>query len=730
MSTAGLRNHPRKSGNSVPSHGLNSPSGRARSGHRTWTCLVTAQSLTALLVCSSFRWRNRTRVSRSLVSSAPVRQRFFAGWKRSYGLVPTRVVPVSWVSCWGLSDSSSAAVLIIERMLDALQEVVDVTPVRGLPQAYRRVLADERLGMIQRLIGSDTEEDVLERLNTLTEVLRDLNLRVVMFVEDVDRTPGAGFEPTQLERLLWILKDLPCITFVVALSRGPRTTPVLDVSKLCEHVATVPSLSIETVRAVLKQLRDHCERDFKYLRPKTEGRASDPLELSSDGGMLAYLRAGSGDRGPIEAIAALFPTARRLKHLVRRVERAWQNLHGEVNLNDLIVVTALREGAPDVFDFIHQNIETARQEGRTELDKAPKALKELWKKRIAENEQFALAAQLVNRLEIQQLSDSASSAVQRVQSSEPNDYFLRIVDEEIPNDVLRDQEVLRDIADWNENRSTAMLDKLAAGTERYDRYVRLWEYFSADVPSDRFNGLVEELLRRYLQLRPADGQMPALISCWRQRNRRHDRSIVPPERLIAMIAESMPVSLPLANDLYYFWSSTRYGPFTAEDRNTVRRGMMTAARNTFNTPEALVASIDVPQDADGRVQWAIRHLIEPGDNEEPPSELRLLEDWNWLAPQLLSAVSLAPASVLGATARVVGNTEQFFRRQTAAERFRLSPDRIERLFGEQRPDILRAFVDAPPTEDWILRTAQTQAAKLLAGESIEEREDTDGSSRP
>jgi hypothetical protein len=157
--------------------------------------------------------------------------------------------------------------------------------------------------------------------------------------------------------------------------------------------------------------------------------------------------------------------------------------------------------------------------------------------------------------------------------------------------------------------------------------------------------------------------------------------------------------------------------------------MVTAAKSTFGTSEGLVASIDIPQDAHGRVQWAIRHLIEPSDQEEPPSELRRLEDWNWLAPQLLSAVSLAPALVLGAAARVVGNTEQFFRRQAVAERFRLSPDRIERLFGEQRPNILRAFVDAPPTEDWILRTAQTQAAKLLAGESIEEREDTDDSSR-
>jgi KAP family P-loop domain len=638
-------------------------------------------------------------------------------------------VIVSWVSCWGLSDSISAAVLIIERMLDTLQGVVDVTPVRGLPQAYRRVLEHERLGVIQRLVGSDTEEDLLKRLNTLTGVLRQLNLRVVIFVEDVDRTPGAGFEPTQLERLLWILKGLPCITFVVALSGGSRRTQVLDVSRLCEHIATISALSVERVRAALQRLRDHCERDFKYLQPKTEARVSDSLELTSDNAMLAYIRAGTGERGPVEAIAALLPTPRRLKHLIRRVERAWQNLHGEVNLNDLLVMTSLREGAPDVFDFVRQNIDTARREGDTGLDKAPKALNELWKKKVAEDEQFALAAPLVNRLEIRQLSESASSAVQRVQSSEPNDYFLRIVNEEIPVRELRDQEMLRDIANWTEGLSTTMLDKLSAATDHDERYVSLWEYFSADVSSDRFNGLVWELFRRYRQLRPPDAQMPALMSCWRQRHLRQDRSIVPAEQLISMIADAIPVSLPLANELYYFWASTRYGPFTAEDRNAVRREMVAAARKAFSTAEALIASVDLAVDPKGRVQWSIRHLMEPADQEEPPSELRALEDWTWLIPELLTAIRLAPTLILGLTARIVGDVESGFRRVLFSERFRLNSDRIERLFGDRQNDILHAFSDAPPTDDWILKAAQTQSAKLLAGESIEVSEDDDEKSR-
>src|SRR5207249_4028765 len=139
----------------------------------------------------------------------------------------------------------------------------------------------------------------------------------VLFIEDADRTPGTDFDPTKLERLLWILKDLKCVTFVLALSRES----VLDVSKLCDHVEVLPHLNATRVTGALKQLRDHWVRDFDYITPTPRSRRSDPLALDWNGGTLAgYIRTLKGTSSPPDAIAQLLRTPRRLKHAIGRVD--------------------------------------------------------------------------------------------------------------------------------------------------------------------------------------------------------------------------------------------------------------------------------------------------------------------------------------------------------------------------------------------------------------------------
>lgn len=616
-------------------------------------------------------------------------------------------VLVSWVTCWGLSDSTSAAVLIIERLVETLQTAIDVTAIRGLPEAYRRMLAPEKLRPLERFLGTDHEQDVLRRLRRLPAILELLNVRVVLFVEDADRAPGAGFDPTQLERLLWILKELRCITFVLALSRQAT----IDVTKLCDHIERLPRLGVERVRQTLRTLRTHCENDFHYIRPLAGRSASDPLELDSS--VMSYVRARIGRKGPVEAMAGLLPTPRHLKHLIRRVERTWRSLHGEVNINDLIILTALREGAPGVHDFLVWNIETAREEAQ-EFAQAPKLLHDQWKKRLAEDPESALASSLVDALQIRQLSESVSTAPQRVQSDEPNDYFRRMLSEELDQGTLRDQEVLREIYDWKRQRSPVMVQRLAAATERRDRYVDLWEYFSAEITNEELNELIGTLFEKYLARRAPDIQMPALMSCWRQRNRRHDRAIVPVERLQAMIRQALPVSLPMANDLYYFWASVHYGPFTGEDRTRVRLDVVAAAKQMYSDGQKLTEAVSVAHEESHL--WAIRGLIQPRDQEEPASELQDLSEWQWLGPVLLDAVPQNPRLLLGQMARVVGEVNRLLRTEGGLQEvYELRTDRVQALFADRAAEALLALTTAPVVEaDWILRAASIQSAKLLA----------------
>ena len=124
-----------------------------------------------------------------------------------------------------------------------------------------------------------------------------------------------------------------------------HTRAQIDLSKLSEHIERIPRLSTEVVRTILGITRDHCLDAFAFNRLAKPGRDRDRLDLfqDGDGGLLRDVRR-LHDRDVCDTIRDLIETPRRLKHVVRRVARAWENLYGEVDIDDLIALSVLREG--------------------------------------------------------------------------------------------------------------------------------------------------------------------------------------------------------------------------------------------------------------------------------------------------------------------------------------------------------------------------------------------------
>jgi hypothetical protein len=322
------------------------------------------------------------------------------------------------------------------------------------------------------------------------------------------------------------------------------------------------------------------------------------------------------------------------------------------------------------------------------------------------------------------LAERTSHRLQSVQEAEPTDYFRRILSEEIDPGDLRDQTVLRDIAAWVNGEANTMVDQLAAATERYERYVTIWEYFASQITDERLNALIDTLFERHLQTRPVEARMPALMACWRIRNRRHRKSIAGPKRVESMMLRALPVSLPLANDVYYFWASIKYGPFDTSDRADVRRAFVSAVQRQFQTVEGLLQSVALYTDERGL--WSLYHLIEPPDQEESPSEIRGLAAWNWLAPVLMAAVPINPAAALGQIARLIGRIDHSI---AAAEgktisTYSIEPDRLRTFFGPHAADALEALMAASSAEDSILADAARQSAPLLSAWATGTEQDT------
>lgn len=488
---------------------------------------------------------------------------------------------------WAVTNPEEVPRLALNRVISALDDYVDTIQFRGLPVAYQRLAAAEPTGRLSAALGFETAGDSIELLDDLSKVLVTIDAQVVLVVQDVERA-GDGFDTRHLQRLLWALRNASRIRFI--LSVDPDAAP-MDFPKLCDSVELVPELEVEQVATILKVARDHWRTKFADIDPHPNRRDGDKLRLDEAlaGGMIEYLRRTGRDT-PLDALVSLLSTPRALKHVLRRVDYAWSNLHGEAELDDIIIVSALRHGAEPVYRFLLADIDAARHKP-DDMFPRTKNIKDEWSRVLAEVSAGSAVQKLVDLMDIEQLTKdtirTGSDSPQGVQVSEPVDYFRRIVAEELSPSELRDQAVLRDIDLWKAARTGPLLDRLFQSSEADDEYARVWEHFSDRHTDPELIELTETLVAR---IKEHDGSAAAadhraLIGLWRRCNRRLRQNEYA-DWLRALIVGAVPVSLHLANGLFYYWTG-QYGIVGDDAKATIRRSIVDTVRATIRTGDDL-----------------------------------------------------------------------------------------------------------------------------------------------
>ena len=437
------------------------------------------------------------------------------------------------------------------------------------------------------------------------------------------------------------------------------------------------------------------------------------LTQTADGDLLEYVRRLQ-NKNHCDAIAALIGTPRRLKHVVRRVVLAWDKLHGEIDLDDLIVIAVIRECCPTVFAFLLEHIDGLRV-ASDRFNRRPEIAQQAWNELVGSDETAAMSVPLMNLLGLKGIDEkdvTARPIKQGVQQDDHTDYFRRIQAEDCNSGEVRDQCVALEVDAWLEAKSPVMLDHLMASTDRAQRYVKIWEYFADRIPNERFADIVDELFARVVDTTAIDGswiRQAAFTACWREHNRRGRAAFIGVERLNAMIAKALPESLPLANDLYYFWASTMYGPFTGDERVAVRQAMAEGSRKVFQDPRALIRA--VRGDHEG---WGLRRLVMPVDQEEARSTESEPADWSWVARPAKEALGERPelmAEQLGHLLSDTQHTVEFDKRST---KYRFDWERIRAFCGAELVAILRGVADLSATDNLIVEAFREEARARLA----------------
>jgi energy-coupling factor transporter ATP-binding protein EcfA2 len=260
---------------------------------------------------------------------------------------------------WPYATEQAAAEALLEKIIDAISRHADVLGLRGIPRRYASIIrAGDGLfhAIGEALSESAQPEELLERMEP---VLEAVDLTVVVMVEDVGRFADQNQRNIQsLKGLLHLLDRRRGIIVVAAVE---RLSGAYDVHKLARHVELVPSVSPRDVVAQLWLLGRWCntQASGKVLLPSDKSSAVIPPEDSSFAELLFSDTSRTGPQWH-SALSRLLSNPRRMKSTMRHVMAVWTELAGEIDLDHLIILSAIRSASTPVFDVVVAHLLEAR----------------------------------------------------------------------------------------------------------------------------------------------------------------------------------------------------------------------------------------------------------------------------------------------------------------------------------------------------------------------------------
>ena len=611
---------------------------------------------------------------------------------------------------WAVPRPEDVPRVALDQVVHALDDHVDTLRLRNLPMAYQQLVAALPMRNISTVLGLHTERDSVSELQRLVPVLEVLNARLILIVEDVERTTK-GFDTRHLQRLLWALRDIPHVSFVLACD--PDNARAMDFSKLCDTLELLRPMEYEHVRAILETAINHWQHAYGDLDPRAGPHRGTPrLQYHHGGSMHEYLRRLAPDT-PLDYLVQLLQTPRRLRQVLRRVDLIWQRLHGEADLEDILIVTALREAAPQVYEFLVAHIDTAR-EVPDEMLGSSKTLKDDWGRLTASISNGAAARQLVSLLNIQQLSEGHSHggtpALQGVHSSHPVDYFRRIAAEQLDPEETRDQTVLRDIDAARSGRAEPLIDGLVAGGDEGSRYPAMWLAFSRKHETTELRELASRVMERVLARggRKASGLHPAVLALREACRERFERDREA-EWLRTEIVRSVRVSLGFARELWSSWARED-GIVSEGVGRQIRDAMVQAVQDTLGDGVDLATILD-PEDPYGVGAMVVATAAGEGGTA--------FEAWReQLAPALANGARTHPEVVLPEVANLLGD-EESSRRTAGADpprflaRYSINRDRATAVLGGALDEVLALVSEYEGNDVYVVRAKDEAGAWLM-----------------
>ena len=618
---------------------------------------------------------------------------------------------ISRHSCWGFENSATA---IHTMLADAIQQVgqcIDTFHISSLPEAYRQTFSagGEWIDNVSKLMFG--QRDPISQFRSLSDLLIDVNSRLVFVVEDLDRNTSRSFDIQEVLAFLQQLKAFPRLSFV--LTGGLTSSRSIDYAKLCDHIEYVKSVDANDAFDFVERVRQHCldTKISSYValsEPDTEHRWN-PLS-----GLL--LRDFQEYSLP-QAVAQLLNTPRALRHALGRTFTTWHELHGEIDWDHLLAVNVLRFGAPECFLFLLRRWDRLRARpsdpkfGQDRIERIRETVVNDWSQTVQNVEWNPSAALEVMGCILPAakwwLVDKSDTrdAPEPPQGVQYERYWRRVVNDVCDPSDVRDQVLIRAIRGWMESPSVE--SELVSGICSNQAYSDLWEQlagrFLANEP-DLILLLCQHVLTRigHQHGTAASDDSQGFGATFRFASRhvslREENQIW----LESRITDAAGISLELVNSLWHCYGTlSRNSILRLEDRERVRIRLIETLR------ERIVSAGALERILNQRFPYVLYQLVHDPGSDKPVHVGP--EPWCWLAPVLLDALRQGSTTVavsvaamisapytgsLGQPSRVDPNVFLRFFSSEAAEVVELLGDLTDRVQDSDQRQLVNSIVES------------------------------------
>ncbi|SRR6266568_1070894 len=619
------------------------------------------------------------------------------------------------LSLWPFDTVDAAIRGILGALTKELSRHINTIPLFGLPSEYADAIegVSQRLSSFTKILSSPRSPSAV--LQAYDDAACAIGLRIVLWIEDLERFSGLhaggdradqGAELTRLSPLRALMDELSeCASVQVVLSASHQSLG-FEMEKFARFVEGVPPLAPDSVQGILSTFRQGCLAESSGDIDPSTPELSEKLWKSESSDVVDMVARLAPQYMPSHrALSVLCSTPRTLKLALRDCHDAWRVLHGEVDFNDLLVVSILGAAEPAAKAFIAEHIRQFKygigtdRRDKGEISEVERAFSAVLDARNAITR--AALEQLVLWLFPRWKAGDSSANDQKPQgfSATHTDYWIRYLKREPIAPQERDQLRLKTVRAWREERLQDLPELLVQG----DTEERLLVFLRAQCSEHDLIELFRDIVRAERRVSPGvwkeDHYAHGVAFMWSLfLNRRIDDLASLESAVVEELAASFPDHLPTAFSLAKLFGSPSSQvppvfPYSdAQDRflEAFKSGLLSCY------PSAPPKLVDTLRDSSIDVLYlscSIARVL--------PSDAGIPQEWLLLREAILQATELDPTVMAPQLIHFVVKGETAMTSSGIVANVHFDPDAAARYFDAER--LLRAIAHASPTQlsEWV-----------------------------